>query len=345
MVDDDHPKDEPDFERVLGRIFAWICTTLYLTSRLPQIWKNYVRKSVEGLSMYLFVFAFLGNSFYVASILLSPKTYLPPPESTNFIRESIPYLLGSSGTLMFDITIVTQSFIYRPRPKRQHTTPRWPSSAAEAPEVLLQNVKRRSEIRELILAGEVDNAIDLLNKYFPSVLAESPSPSERPSSSNPEGSFTYVSATSVEAAHLLLNLRILAFIEACRTRPLEVPHPTKPPPEVVQSNAASQSDISTAMDTSEHSTLPLRELPAVEPGVRDIDPEVLDSLIYKGRKLYALVKALPNPKDREVYKQELKNVGGILAYKDPEESSVAKYLAYQRREAVADQINRAVLRE
>jgi len=27
-------------ERVLGRIFAWLCTTLYLTSRLPQIWKN-----------------------------------------------------------------------------------------------------------------------------------------------------------------------------------------------------------------------------------------------------------------------------------------------------------------
>jgi solute carrier family 66 (lysosomal lysine-arginine transporter), member 1 len=27
-------------ERVIGRIFAWLCTTLYLTSRLPQIWKN-----------------------------------------------------------------------------------------------------------------------------------------------------------------------------------------------------------------------------------------------------------------------------------------------------------------
>jgi len=27
-------------ERVLGRFFAWLCTTLYLTSRLPQIWKN-----------------------------------------------------------------------------------------------------------------------------------------------------------------------------------------------------------------------------------------------------------------------------------------------------------------
>jgi hypothetical protein len=30
----------PSPERVLGRIFAWLCTTLYLTSRLPQIWKN-----------------------------------------------------------------------------------------------------------------------------------------------------------------------------------------------------------------------------------------------------------------------------------------------------------------
>jgi len=26
--------------RIVGRISAWTCTTLYLTSRLPQIWKN-----------------------------------------------------------------------------------------------------------------------------------------------------------------------------------------------------------------------------------------------------------------------------------------------------------------
>lgn len=34
------PHEEPTPEQVLGRIFAWLCTTLYLTSRLPQIWKN-----------------------------------------------------------------------------------------------------------------------------------------------------------------------------------------------------------------------------------------------------------------------------------------------------------------
>ncbi|KAJ7046908.1 PQ loop repeat-domain-containing protein [Mycena alexandri] len=108
---------DPSNERVLGRIFAWLCTTLYLTSRLPQIWKNFVRKSVEGLSMYLFIFAFLGNTFYVASILTSEKVFLPPPVSTDFLRESLPYLLGSGGTLMFDVTIVSQSVIYR-RPRR-----------------------------------------------------------------------------------------------------------------------------------------------------------------------------------------------------------------------------------
>ena len=34
------PAVDTSLERVIGRISAWTCTTLYLTSRLPQIWKN-----------------------------------------------------------------------------------------------------------------------------------------------------------------------------------------------------------------------------------------------------------------------------------------------------------------
>jgi hypothetical protein len=37
------PADEPDrtsWTWIIGRISAWTCTTLYLTSRMPQIWKN-----------------------------------------------------------------------------------------------------------------------------------------------------------------------------------------------------------------------------------------------------------------------------------------------------------------
>ncbi|KAF8274926.1 PQ loop repeat-domain-containing protein [Lactarius quietus] len=112
----EQPTHRPSMERVIGRISAWTCATLYLTSRLPQIWKNFVRKSVEGLSMFLFVAAFLGNLFYVMSILSSPNMRGPITQSSAFLTESMPYLIGSGGTLMFDVTIVTQSFIYRQRP-------------------------------------------------------------------------------------------------------------------------------------------------------------------------------------------------------------------------------------
>ena len=37
---DSKHSEQPTTEFIIGRISAWICTTLYLTSRLPQIWKN-----------------------------------------------------------------------------------------------------------------------------------------------------------------------------------------------------------------------------------------------------------------------------------------------------------------
>ena len=90
----------------------------------------------------------MGNLFYVASILTSPKLGLPEPEASTFIRESIPYvsctrllsslthklsryLLGSGGTLMFDITIVTQTFIYKPKAHRGRRSSRSLSAEEE----------------------------------------------------------------------------------------------------------------------------------------------------------------------------------------------------------------------
>lgn len=40
--------------------------------------------------MYLFVFAFLGNLFYVLSILSSPNMRGRPAESSMFLTESMP---------------------------------------------------------------------------------------------------------------------------------------------------------------------------------------------------------------------------------------------------------------
>ncbi|GAA5968308.1 hypothetical protein JCM11641_003806 [Rhodosporidiobolus odoratus] len=115
--DDDDPSQPPpsgpDWERIIGRAAAWICTTAYLTSRLPQLWQNFRRRSCEGLAMTLFLFAFIGNSLYVASILTNPLATTSP----GYLLESTPYLLGSGGTLCFDLAILSQSWLYSEKRK------------------------------------------------------------------------------------------------------------------------------------------------------------------------------------------------------------------------------------
>ncbi|WWC61031.1 uncharacterized protein I303_103609 [Kwoniella dejecticola CBS 10117] len=110
------PEEPPSLQRIIGRISAWACTNLYLASRLPQIWKNFQRKSVEGLSILLFAMAFMGNVTYVASILLNPAGNGDPNEANHYLLEALPYLLGSGGTLLFDMTIMIQSVIYGSSP-------------------------------------------------------------------------------------------------------------------------------------------------------------------------------------------------------------------------------------
>ncbi|KXL43034.1 MAG: hypothetical protein FE78DRAFT_153184, partial [Acidomyces sp. 'richmondensis'] len=55
-----------------GTILSWLSTFLYLGSRLPQLFKNYRRKSTAGLSPHLFMAAFCGNLFYSSALLTNP---------------------------------------------------------------------------------------------------------------------------------------------------------------------------------------------------------------------------------------------------------------------------------
>ncbi|KAL1669282.1 hypothetical protein GGF50DRAFT_110526 [Schizophyllum commune] len=175
------------------------------------------------------------------------------------------------------------------------------------PEDALQEARKREEIRRHILLGEVDAATDLLAREFPSVLSgegEMPAPASSRS--------TYVPRTSVDPAHLVLNLRIQAFIEACRTRP---------PPGSPETDTTATSDA-----------------PQTAPRLSE------EELIAKGTKLYALAKRLPNARDRRTYEEELGHVSALLLYRPPEdERSLAKYMSQARRVAVAEQINSAIL--
>jgi len=94
-----------DSQRALGTIIGWISAVVYLTSRLPQIWKNYKRKSVEGLSVLMFFCAVMGNTTYGLGVLLKNPHW-------NAINKALPWLVGSLGTLTLDFCILLQFWYY-----------------------------------------------------------------------------------------------------------------------------------------------------------------------------------------------------------------------------------------
>lgn len=85
-----------------GSVLGYASSLLYLGSRVSQIYKNWSRHSVEGLAMSMFLFAILANSCYGASILLRTYTWAQ-------LASSLPWLIGSLGTVALDATIFLQS--------------------------------------------------------------------------------------------------------------------------------------------------------------------------------------------------------------------------------------------
>ncbi|CUM64991.1 uncharacterized protein PRCAT00002609001 [Priceomyces carsonii] len=96
----------------LGVLLAWGCTAVYISSRLPQLYKNYKTKSVEGISPLLFGSALIGNLTYTLSILTSCDFIFDTTKKL-FLLAELPYILGSSGTVIFDIAYFYQRHIYR----------------------------------------------------------------------------------------------------------------------------------------------------------------------------------------------------------------------------------------
>ncbi|KAB2578884.1 putative pq loop repeat protein [Lasiodiplodia theobromae] len=111
--------------QVAGRLLSWLSTVMYLGSRMPQLYKNYKRKSTSGLSPTLFLAAFMGNLFYSSSILSNPCAWgtYPPHGArgwvgsggsvqSEWVGRAIPFWLGAAGVLMMDGAVGVQFWYY-----------------------------------------------------------------------------------------------------------------------------------------------------------------------------------------------------------------------------------------
>ncbi len=126
-INTQHTKPSPSVSssEVVGRILSWTSTLLYLGSRLPQIYKNAIRRSTSGLSPTLFIAAFCGNFFYSTSLISNPlawESYSPyglhgwvgseGSERTTWVALAAPFFLGAAGVLVMDATIGVQFLMY-----------------------------------------------------------------------------------------------------------------------------------------------------------------------------------------------------------------------------------------
>jgi uncharacterized protein with PQ loop repeat len=106
-----HCEFKPQLENWLltfGDVCAWISGILYFIARIPQIIRNYRRKTVKGLSMSMFVFMNLANICYGVYMLILIKDF----RSEKFIRADFPFLLGSLGTVITNTFVLVQWYYY-----------------------------------------------------------------------------------------------------------------------------------------------------------------------------------------------------------------------------------------
>ncbi|XP_045787464.1 uncharacterized protein LOC123882866 [Trifolium pratense] len=92
----------------IGVYFGWAMAVIYMGGRLPQICLNIKRGNFEGVNPLMFLFALVGNTTYVASILVRSLDW-------SRISPNLPWLVESGGCSLLDFFILMQFLYYRHR--------------------------------------------------------------------------------------------------------------------------------------------------------------------------------------------------------------------------------------
>ncbi|KAJ2686181.1 hypothetical protein IWW39_003792 [Coemansia spiralis] len=112
---------EVDLE-LLGVCISWASNITFHLSRLPQLWHNYKRQSVEGLSLGMFAIIFIANAAYALSLLA-----LIPVSGPNFFHLSAAYIYGPIGSMIIDMFMFFQFYALNRRKKPYSTAVAMPA--------------------------------------------------------------------------------------------------------------------------------------------------------------------------------------------------------------------------
>ncbi|GCE98138.1 hypothetical protein ZYGM_001995 [Zygosaccharomyces mellis] len=104
------PPTLPSPESPLGTTLSWIGASFYVGARIPQLIKNYKRKSTNGISPLLFGTTLLCNLTYNFSIL-SSCDFINSTNKRAFLWNAAPFIVGSAGTVAFDIMYFYQHYV------------------------------------------------------------------------------------------------------------------------------------------------------------------------------------------------------------------------------------------
>ncbi|CAJ1065738.1 lysosomal amino acid transporter 1 homolog [Xyrichtys novacula] len=96
---------------ITGYICGYLASVFYLSSRFPQLYKNYQRQSTEGTSYLLFALAMMGNGTYGLSVVVVLPALRGSKQS--FIIKHLAWLIGSLGVLILDFLVTVQFVMYR----------------------------------------------------------------------------------------------------------------------------------------------------------------------------------------------------------------------------------------
>ncbi|XP_029571761.1 lysosomal amino acid transporter 1 homolog isoform X1 [Salmo trutta] len=96
---------------ISGYACGYMASIFYLSSRFPQLYKNFKRQSTEGTSYMLFALAMVGNGTYGLSVIVVLPALAGSKQT--FILKHLAWLIGSLGVLLLDFFVTAQFIIYR----------------------------------------------------------------------------------------------------------------------------------------------------------------------------------------------------------------------------------------